>query len=98
MDGFRVDDAAIHAHARTADELAGRMTRVAEAGRPLDLGAYGLIGQVFAGAAVDAAQAASTVVRDLAGHVEAMAGGIRATGAAYQRVERENAARFGGLR
>ncbi|MEN3263270.1 type VII secretion target [Pseudonocardia sp.] len=97
-DGFQVDGAALHAHAAQVDELAARMRTVAAAARPLDLTAYGLVGQVFALAASDAAQAGSAVVGGLAEQAAAMAHGVRATCAAYRDVEHQNIAGFGGAR
>jgi hypothetical protein len=97
-DGFRVDAAALHAHAAQVDELAARMRTVAAAARPLDLRAYGLVGQVFALAASDAAQAGSAVVGGLAEQAAVMAEGVRATSAAYRDAEHQNIAGFGGGR
>jgi hypothetical protein len=97
-DGFRVDGAALHAHAAQVDELVARMRTVAAAARPLDLRAYGLVGQVFALAASDAAQAGSAVVGGLAEQAAAMAEGVRATSAAYRDAEHQNVAGFGGGR
>jgi hypothetical protein len=97
-DGFQVDGAALHAHAGQVDGLAARMRTVAAAARPLDLAAYGLVGQVFARAASAAAQAGSAVVGDLAEQAAAIADGVRATCAAYRDVEHQNVAGFGGGR
>jgi hypothetical protein len=97
-DGFQVDGAALYAHAAQVDALAARMRRVAAAARPLDLTAYGLVGQVFALAASDAARAGSAVVGGLAEQATAMAEGVRATCAEYRDVEHQNSAGFGGGR
>lgn len=94
-DGFRVDGNALAGHVRSIEQLAGRMRDIASAGRPLDLGSYGLVGRVFAGAAVAAAQAGSAVVGDLARQAAALADGVRATREAYLRAEHLNAAGFG---
>src|SRR3954471_17830156 len=94
-DGVEVDDVALHGHATQVDALAARMHAVAGAARPLDLSAYGQIGQVFAGAASDAARAASLVVGSLAEQAWAIADGVRATSEAYRAVERRTATGFG---
>jgi S-adenosylhomocysteine hydrolase len=96
--GFGLDDAALGHHHDVLDGLASRMRTVAAAGRPLDRLAYGLVGQGFAGAAGDAAAAASVVVADLARRAAAITDGVRATREAYGRVEDTNAGRFGGPR
>jgi hypothetical protein len=94
-DGFEVDGAALHVHAAQVDALAARMRAVAEAARPLDLSAYGQIGQVFAGAASEAARAGSLVVGSLAEQASALAAGVRASSEAYQAVERRTTTGFG---
>jgi hypothetical protein len=94
-DGFLVDDVALHTHATQVDALAARMRAVAGAARPLDLSAYGQIGQVFAGAASEAARAGSLVVGGLAEQAWAIADGVRATSEAYRAVERRTTTGFG---
>ena len=94
-DGFEVDDVALHTHATQVDALAARMRAVAGAARPLDLSAYGQIGQVFAGAASEATRAGSLVVGSLAEQAWAIADGVRATSEAYQAVERRTTTAFG---
>jgi hypothetical protein len=94
-DGFEVDDVALHTHATQVDALAARMRAVAAAARPLDLGAYGQIGQVFAGAASAAARAGSLVVGSLAEQTWTIADGVRATSEAYRATERRITAGFG---
>jgi hypothetical protein len=96
--GFEVDDAVLHAHAGQVDALAARMRAVAAAARPLDPAAYGVIGQVFAGAASEAARAGSVVVAALAEQAGAIAHGVRASGAAYREIEDGTAAGWGGGR
>lgn len=98
MDGFRFDDAALSRHAQEVDALAVRLRPAADAGRPLGLAAYGVIGQVFAAAAVEATATASRSVAELAAGARALAGGVRATVRDYQEVERRVAAPFGGAR
>ena len=97
-DEFEVDDVALHIHATQVDALAARMRAVAEAARPLDLSAYGQIGQAFAGAASKAARAGSLVVGGLAEQAWAIADGVRATSEAYRAVERRTTTGFGGGR
>jgi len=94
-DGFEVDDVALHTHATQVDALAARMRAVAGAARPLDLSAYGQIGQVFAGAVSEAARAGSLVVAGLASQAWAIADGVRATSEAYRAVERRATTGFG---
>jgi hypothetical protein len=93
-DGFEVDDVALHTHAAQVEALAARMRAVAGAARPLDLSAYGQIGQVLAGAASEAARAGSLVVGSLAEQAWAIADGVRATSEAYRAVERRTTAGF----
>jgi Excreted virulence factor EspC, type VII ESX diderm len=94
-DGFEVDDVALHTHAAQVDALAARMRAVAAAARPLDLDAYGQIGQVFAGAASEAARAGSLAVGSLAEQARAIADGVRATSEAYRAAERRTTTCFG---
>jgi hypothetical protein len=98
MDGFRVDDGVLSQHAREVDALTARLRNAAGAGTPLGLGAYGLIGQVFAVAAVDAAATASRSVAELADGGQAFGDGVRAAIRDYQEAERRVAAPFGGGR
>lgn len=93
-DGFRVDDAALDAHARQVDDLAAQTQRAAEAGRPLDLMAYGLVGQVFALAAAGATDTGSVAVGTLARRIVELGAGVRASRDDYLRVERQNATSF----
>jgi hypothetical protein len=51
MDGFRFDDGLLSQHAQDVDTFTARLRNASDAGRPLNLGAYGLIGQVFAASA-----------------------------------------------
>lgn len=95
---FEVDGAALDAHAAQVDELAARMRMAAAAARPLDITAYGMVGQVFARSAGEAARAGSEIVGSLAEQAGAMADGLRAAGAAYRDAEQRNAAALGGLR
>lgn len=96
MDGFRLDDGALSQHARDVDALTARLRNAAGAGTPLGLDAYGVIGQVFAVAAVDAAAIASRSVAELAEGGQAIGDGVRAAVHDYQEAERRIAAPFGG--
>ena len=98
MDGFRVDDGALSRHAADVDALTARLRTAAGAGTPLGLDAYGVIGRVFAAAAVDAAATASTSVAELAAGGQSLGDGVRATIRDYQEAERRVAAPFGGGR
>ena len=99
MDGFRFDGGLLSQHAQDVDTFTARLRNAADGGRPLDLGAYGLIGQVFAAAAVDATATASRSVAELAAGAQALGEGVRATVRDYQEAERRVAAPFhGGIR
>ena len=98
MDGFRFDDGILSRHAQDVDAFTARLRNTAGAGRPLGLGAYGLIGQVFAVAAVDATATASRSVAELAAGAQALGDGVRATVRDYQEAEKCVAAPFGGAR
>ncbi|MCW2721224.1 type VII secretion target [Pseudonocardia sp.] len=91
-DGFRVDDAAIAAHIGTVDAMASRVQVAAAAGRPLDVDAYGLVGQLFAGAAAEAAATGSAAVGDLARQATALVEGLRTSRAAYLDADARNGA------
>jgi hypothetical protein len=98
MPGFGVDAGALGTHAAKVDELTARMRSAAEAGRPLDIGAYGLVGQVFAAAVAGAAGNGSRTVGSLSDTARTIGDGVRATQADYLIVEERNAAVFGGPR
>lgn len=95
MDGFRVDDAALGRHAAEIDELTARMRTAARAGAPLGLGAYGLVGQLFAAAAVEATATTSRSVARLADSAHGLGDGVRATLRGYLDAERRAASTFG---
>lgn len=95
-DGFRVDGGALAAQAEKVEELADRMRRAADAGRPLDVGAYGLVGQMFAVAVVGATGDSSVAVAGLAELAAGIGEELRATHSDYHRVEDRNRACFGG--
>ena len=95
MDRIRLDDAVLSRHAQDLDALAARLRTAAAAGTPLGLEAYGVIGRVFAAAAVDATATTSRSVAGLAEGAQAIGDGVRATVRAYQEAERRIAAPFG---
>ena len=93
--GFRVDPELLDGHAARVDALAERVGRAAGVARPLGLSAYGLIGQVFAVAAVGAARSGSDAVGRVAARAVAHADGMRRARDEYRAVERQTAAGFG---
>jgi hypothetical protein len=94
MNGFRVDDSALSAHGDAVEALTARLRTAAAAGSPLGLGAYGVIGQVFAAKAVDAANTTARSVARLAEGAGMIGDGVRATTWAYREAERRAAAPF----
>lgn len=97
-DGFRVNGPTLDEHARQVDRLADRMRLAAEAARPLDPGAYGIVGQMFAAAVAGATLDSSRSVAGLAELTAGLGDELRATHADYRRVEERNRASFGGPR
>jgi hypothetical protein len=87
MTGFRVDPDTVDAHAHRVDALADRVRAAAAAGRPLELGAYGIVGQVFALAVVAAAGSGSTAVGQLATQATEHARRLREIATDYRRAE-----------
>ncbi len=98
MTGFRVDPDAVDAHARRVDALADRVRAAAAGGRPLELGAYGIVGQVFALAVVSAAGSGSTAVGQLAAQAAEHARRLREVAADYRRAEHGAVAGLDGPR
>ncbi len=96
--GFSVDLAGLDVHAQEVDKLAERMRLAAAAGRPLGLAAYGVVGQIFALAAMDATDIGSASVGRVATTAQQIGDGVRATRDAYRDVEDSAAATFRGLR
>lgn len=95
MDGFAF--ACVDGHIAWVDEhIAAALDRAAQAGRPLDRGAYGVIGTVFADAATQAAAAASRAVGELAAAGASFADGLRATRDGYHEAERATTELLGG--
>ena len=98
MTGWRVDLDLLDAHARQVRTLSERARRAGAGGRPLDLGGYGLVGQVFAIAAAQAADAGSAAVARLAARATAHAEQVRAAAQDYRQLERDVTVGFGGAR
>ncbi len=96
--GFHVDPDALDGHARTVDALAARVRRAANAGRPLDVAAYGLVGQVFALLAASATSSGSAAVARVADRVDTHAEQLRAAAQDYRRNDRRAATGFVGPR
>ncbi len=93
-DGFTVDDGELDTHVAAVDRVAEQVRAAAGAGRPLDRTAYGVLGQVFAGAAAEAVGAGSAVVADLAGTTAEFGAGVRACREEYRQAERRAAEGF----
>jgi Protein of unknown function (DUF2580). len=91
-DGFGVDHSALDEHARRIDVLADGMRLAADAGRPLDLLSYGLVGQVFAAVAVSAVNTGAAAVGDLSRRIAELGDGVRATRDEYLHAEQRNCA------
>lgn len=96
--GFGVARDALAAHVAEVDALADRAGRAAEAARPLQRQAYGLIGQVFADAADAASRTAVRSVADLAEAVRRHGDGVRIAHDMYVAVDEATAARLRELR
>jgi uncharacterized protein YukE len=96
--GFRVDPEAMESHARTVDALAARVRRAATAGRPLDIAAYGIVGQLFAVVAAAATSSSSAAVARAADGVGSHAEQVRAAAQDYRRNDRAAAGGFVGPR
>ncbi|GAA0918596.1 hypothetical protein [Pseudonocardia zijingensis] len=97
MEGFRFEEDDLSRHAREVDALTARLRTAGGAGTPLDLGAYGVIGRVFAVAVVDAAGEASRSVGRLADGSRALGDGVRAAVHEYLEAERRAAAPLRGI-
>lgn len=96
-DGFQVGD--LDAHIRFVDEsVVAPMQLATDAGRPLDHGAYGIIGQAFAVVIRDAVAAGAASVRAHASTAGDFSAGLRATRDAYAATEDANSRLLGGAR
>ncbi len=95
MTGLRLDGLDAHI-ARVDDVVVAPMREAADAGRPLDRHAYGLIGSTFAAtlsfAAAYASQSVGRLGDEAADHRERLVD----TQETYRRMERDNAGLFAG--
>lgn len=96
MDGFVFTG--IDEHIAWVDEhVTAPLGRAAQAGRPLDVDAYGWIGQVFASSAAQAAAAGADAVGRLAVAADGFARDLRATRDGYRDAERATVGLLGGV-
>ena len=93
-DGFTVDPESLSGHSESVDGYAGHLRTVAAAARPIGIGAYGLVGQAFAGSAVDAATRGCDALGELANAAAAYRGDLQACLSDYLLVDREVADAF----
>jgi hypothetical protein len=91
---FRLGDLGPHID-RVDRSVVEPMRRAAEAGRPLDYLAYGLIGQGFAVAVTAAAAIGAHAVRGLGEEAAGFGERLRITRDAYAYAERANVELFG---
>ncbi|MGH3567018.1 MAG: type VII secretion target [Pseudonocardia sp.] len=97
-EGMTVDLEALDGHARAVEAHAERMRQVAEAARPLDPQAYGLIGQAFATTVMGTVAGGSAAIGELARGIEDVAAGVRACRNSYENAEQRHTSAFGGPR
>ena len=95
MNGFRFGGLDGHID-EVDDSVVGPMRRVAQAGRPLDHFAYGLVGQAFAVTVTGATSLASRAVRGLGDEAADLRASLVVAQETYRRVERDNAALLAG--
>lgn len=101
MTGFRVVADALATHADQVDGYARRLAAVGDAGRHtqrLSEEAYGLIGQLFTGAARDGIDRGVADIATVAGAAGTLASGLRASATCYGQAEQANTGLFGGVR
>ena len=98
MSGFGVHSDMLTAHAGAVERLTDRMRAAADAGQPLGLDAYGIVGQVFAVAAVGATRECSAAVGELADLSGAFGAGVLACRDGYRQADDGLAAGFAGMR
>jgi hypothetical protein len=91
---FRLGDISPHID-RIDRSVVEPMRGVADAGRPLDHLAYGLVGQSFAVTVTAAAAIGAYAVRGLGDEAAGFAERLRVTRDAYESAERETCAMFG---
>lgn len=83
--------------ARVDDVVVGPMREAADAGRPIDLRAYGLIGSTFAATLSFAAAYASQSVGRLGDEATGIRERLVDTQGAYRRMEADNAGLIAGI-
>lgn len=93
-DFFRLGDIGPHID-RVDRSVIEPMRRVAEAGRPLDHLAYGLVGQAFAVTVTAAIAIGAHALRGLGDEAAGFGERLRATRDAYEQTERDTAVLFG---
>jgi hypothetical protein len=93
-DGFTVDPETLAAHGARVGEYAGHLRRAAGVARPLDTHAFGLVGQLFAGEAIEAAAVSSAAVGALSDTADEYARDLAGCVADYLLAERRIAALF----
>lgn len=91
---FRLGDIGPHID-RVDGSVVEPMRRAADAGRPLDHLAYGLIGQAFAVTVTAAVAIGTHAVRGLGDEAAGFGDRLRATRDAYEQTERNTALLFG---
>jgi hypothetical protein len=96
-DGFRVDPDQVAVLGRTVTAVADRVQDVTHWALPVPPEAYGQVGQLFAGAAANAAGTLVITVGLLADANRDAAGDLDAVHAEYLAAEQENTARFSGI-
>lgn len=95
-DGFVVDPGAIRAHAGNVAQVEVRVGAAVPGPQTLSNDAYGVVGQVFAGAAVSAMATGSAAVADLRRALVGTVGNLRTLASDYENVDLRAAAMFGG--
>ncbi|MDN5919153.1 MAG: hypothetical protein L0I76_29345 [Pseudonocardia sp.] len=95
-DGFAVEPGALRAHAEHVAQVEVRVGAAVPGSQTLSDDAYGVVGQVFAGAAVSAMATGSAAVADLRRALVVSAGGLRAVASDYENADLRIAGTFGG--
>lgn len=96
--GFQVDPDALDRRGEEVRRLSGRVGRAADAGSLIGPDDYGLVGRVFAGSVVDAAQGCARGIGTLARAGADTATALAASAAAYRSAEASAAAGFRRIR
>lgn len=94
---FSVDVGQVHQHASTVSGLAGQVQQAATTANSAVSGdAYGVIGQFFASAVLQACGDIQGGIGTAAQTMQSMSNGLRATGELYQRLDELGASGFQG--